>query len=64
MTLGIAKIGGTLRIKLRAVMILDSVETRSVAVLPVRLSGEGEVVQAGDAEHGVMDAVAFESAVA
>jgi hypothetical protein len=26
-------------------------------------SGEGEVVQAGDAEHGVVDAVAFETAV-
>lgn len=29
-----------------------------------RLSAEGEVVQAGDAEHGVVDAVAFEAAVA
>lgn len=29
-----------------------------------RLSVEGEVVQAGDAEHGVADAVAFEAAVA
>src|SRR6478735_12379405 len=28
------------------------------------LSGEGEVVHAGDAKHGVMDAVALESAVA
>ncbi len=27
-------------------------------------SGEGEVVQAGDAEHGVVDAVALEAAVA
>lgn len=27
-------------------------------------SGECEVVQAGDAEHGVVDAVAFEAAVA
>jgi hypothetical protein len=26
--------------------------------------GEGEVVQAGDAEHGVVDAVAIEAAVA
>ncbi|GAA3499084.1 hypothetical protein GCM10019016_061870 [Streptomyces prasinosporus] len=31
---------------------------------PARLSGESEVVQAGDAEHGVVDAVAFEAAVA
>lgn len=30
----------------------------------VRLSGEDEVVQAGDAEHGVVDAVAFQAAVA
>src|SRR4051812_11671237 len=29
-----------------------------------RLSDDGEVVHAGDAEHGVMDAVAFEAAVA
>lgn len=28
------------------------------------LSGEGEVVHAGDAEHGVMDAVALQAAVA
>jgi hypothetical protein len=28
------------------------------------LSGEGEVVQASDAKHGVVDAVAFEAAVA
>lgn len=36
-----------------------------VGPLPaVALSGEGEVVQACDAEHGVMDAVAFETAVA
>ncbi|GAA0544219.1 hypothetical protein GCM10010390_52890 [Streptomyces mordarskii] len=28
------------------------------------LSGEGEVVEAGDAEHRLVDAVAFETAVA
>lgn len=31
---------------------------------PGRLSGEGEVVHPGDAEHGVVDSVAFEAAVA
>lgn len=29
-----------------------------------RSSGESEVVEAGDAEHGVVDAVAFQAAVA
>jgi hypothetical protein len=29
-----------------------------------RSSGEGEVVQAGNAEHGVVDAVALQAAVA
>jgi hypothetical protein len=45
-------------------MIYESVWTRLFAVRPARLSGEVEVVQAGDAEHGVVDAVAFEAAVA
>src|SRR5690606_27783686 len=31
---------------------------------PLALSGEGEVVHAGDAEHGVVYAVAFQAAVA
>jgi hypothetical protein len=31
---------------------------------PSSSPGEGEVVQAGDAEHGVVDAVALEAAVA
>jgi hypothetical protein len=35
-----------------------------VDLLVCVLSGEGEVVQAGDAEDGVVDAVAFEAAVA
>src|SRR3954469_20933281 len=34
------------------------------AVPPVGLSGDAEVVQAGDAEDGMVDAVGFESAVA
>lgn len=34
-------------------------------MLPARcLSGEGEMVQPGDAEHGVVDAIALEAAVA
>lgn len=39
-------------------------EEGSVAAPPLCLSREGEVVQSGDAEHRVMNAVAFESAVA
>src|SRR4051794_35272029 len=35
-----------------------------VVVWAARLSGEGEVVHPGDAEHGVVDAVPFEPAVA
>lgn len=31
---------------------------------PARLSGEVEVVEAGDSEHGVVDAIASEAAVA
>ena len=34
-----------------------------VSVVP-RSSGEAEVVEAGDAEHGVVDAVAFQTAIA
>ncbi|GGN43837.1 hypothetical protein GCM10011578_094290 [Streptomyces fuscichromogenes] len=45
-------------------MILEWVETGSAAVRRRRLSGESEVVQARDTEHGVMDAVSFEAAVA
>jgi hypothetical protein len=41
-------------------MIYDMLVDLLVPPLP----GEGEVVQAGDAEHGVVDAVAFEAAVA
>lgn len=41
-------------------MIYDVFVGLPVSLLP----GEGEVVQAGDAEHGVVYAVAFEAAVA
>src|SRR5882757_1316850 len=36
----------------------------SIAARPARLSDEVEVVQAGDSEHGVVHAVALQSAVA
>lgn len=45
-------------------MLSELVETWLFAVQPARLSGEGEVVQARDAAHGVVSAVTFESAVA
>jgi hypothetical protein len=45
-------------------MIPESPRAGWVAVRPGGLSGEGEVVHPGDAEHGVVDAVAFEAAVA
>lgn len=37
---------------------------RPVVAVAARLSAEGEVVHPGDAEHGVVDAVTFEAAVA
>ena len=37
---------------------------REAGARSAQLSVEGEVVQAGDAEHGVVNAVAFEAAVA
>lgn len=36
----------------------------ATAVRPADLPGEGEVVHPGDAEHGVVNTVAFEAAVA
>ncbi len=47
-------------------MISDPPRAWLIAVKPVDPSGEGEGegVQAGDAEHGVVDSVAFEAAVA
>ena len=45
-------------------MISESPRARLAAVWPADLSGEGDVVHAGDAEHGVVDTVAFEAAVA
>lgn len=48
---------------LRAVpQVISEVLLSAVGVDP--LSGQGEVVEAGDAEHGVVDAVAFQAAVA
>jgi hypothetical protein len=45
-------------------MIFDVSGARLAPVGTGRLSGEVEVVQAGDAEHGVMNAVTLEAAVA
>lgn len=45
-------------------MISEAVRPWLFAVLLARLSGEGEVVEAGDTEHGVVDAIALELAVA
>lgn len=45
-------------------MIFGSPRAWLAAVRPACLSGEGEVVHPGDAEHGVVDAVSLEAAVA
>jgi hypothetical protein len=45
-------------------MIFESPRAWRAAVRAARLSGEGEVVHPGDTEHGMVDAVAFEAAVA
>lgn len=45
-------------------MLFEPVDSWSGVMWLARLSGEGEVVQVGDAEHGVVDAVAFEAVVA
>lgn len=45
-------------------MIFQLVGVRSVAGSVVRLFREGEVVQSGDAAHGVVETVSFEAAVA
>lgn len=45
-------------------MISESSCRWLITVEPVGLSGEGEVVHPGDAEYGVVDAVAFEAAAA
>src|SRR6478752_7165591 len=45
-------------------MIFGSPQAWLAGVRPACLSGEGEVVHSGDAEHGVVDSVAFEAAVA
>ncbi|TXR99668.1 hypothetical protein EAO73_27155 [Streptomyces sp. col6] len=44
-------------------MIFDSGWTRVLRARLVCLSGDGEVVQAGDAEHGVVDAVAWRTSL-
>src|SRR5690349_22177496 len=45
-------------------MIFEAPRAWWAAVWPADLAGEGEVVHPGDAEHGVVDAVVFEAAVA
>lgn len=45
-------------------MIFEPPRVWLAAVRPVGLSGEDEVVHPVDAAHGVVDAVAFEAAVA
>lgn len=44
-------------------MISEPPRTWSIAVKPVGLSGEGEVVHPRDAEYGVVDASALQAAV-
>jgi hypothetical protein len=45
-------------------MVFESVKAWSFRAGWLALSGEGEVVQASDAEHGMVHAVPFEAAVA
>lgn len=42
-------------------MLFESVKAASVAMMPLSLSGEGEVVRAGDSGDRVVEAVAFEA---
>lgn len=55
---------GTAHAYMTAVINLLTDRAPRAPAEPARLSGESEVVQAGDAAHGVVDSVAFEAAVA